>query len=165
MAVLGEWAVLLHVISTFALVAGLIGREATRAYARRQDQIDLFANLVGLSGWFENKLVIPGSNLVLVFGLLAAWTRGWPLLGALQGSPINWVLVSLLLFLTFIPLVIFVFLPRGKVFEQKLAAARSQGKITPELRASMDDRVVQIAHIYEAVAVVAIIYLMLMKPF
>jgi hypothetical protein len=164
-AILGQWFVLLHIMSAFALIAGLIGREATRAYAQRQEKIELFVQLTALSGWFENKLVIPGSNALLLFGLASAWTRGWPLLGILQGSPINWLFVSFLLFLTFIPIIIFIFVPRGKVFEQKLAAAQALGVITPELRAAMDDPVVRAAHIYEAVGVVVIIYLMVMKPF
>jgi hypothetical protein len=165
MAMLGQWLVLLHVISAFALIAGLIGREMTRAYARRQEEIDLFARFIDLSGWFESKLVIPGSNAVLVLGLVAGWVLGWPVFGVLQGSPINWLFVSLLLFLTFIPLVTLIFLPRGKIFAQRLGEARAQGIITPELRAAMDDPVVQAAHIYEAAAVVVIIYLMVMKPF
>jgi hypothetical protein len=162
---LGQWFVLLHILSAFALIAGLIGREATRAYTRRQEKIEMFVPLIELSGWFENKLVIPGSQALLLLGLASAWTRGWPLLGFLQGSPINWLFVSLILFLTLIPLIVFIFVPRGKIFAQKLAAAQAQGAITPELRASMDDPVVRAAHIYEGVAVVVIIYLMVMKPF
>jgi hypothetical protein len=165
MAAFGQWLVLLHVISAFAMTAGLVGREFTRAYARRQEKLETFVQLNGLSGWFENKLVIPGSNAVLLLGLAAAWARGWPLLGVLQGSPINWLFVSLLLYLTFIPLVIFIFLPRGKILGQKLAAAQSQGTISPELRGAMEDPVVRAAHVFEAVAVIVIIYLMVMKPF
>ena len=48
MASLGQWLILLHVISAFALVAGLIGREFTRVYARRQERIDHFVQFVGL---------------------------------------------------------------------------------------------------------------------
>ena len=165
MTALGQWLVLLHVISAFALIAGLIGREGTRAYARRQEKLDIFVPLIALSGWFENKLVIPGSNAVLVTGLASAWLRGWPLLGVLQGSPINWLFVSLLLYLATIPLVTLIFIPRGKIFAQKLADAQSQGFITPEVRATMEDPIVRAAHIAEAVLAILIIYLMVMKPF
>ena len=165
MTALGQWLVLLHILSAFALVAGLVGREFARAYALRQDELKTFIQLIGLSGWFENKLVIPGSNAVLVFGLLAAWVRGWPLLGLLQGSPINWLFVSLLLYLILIPMIIFVFLPRGKIFGQKLAVAQAQGLITREVRAAMEDPVVRVAHIVEALVILFIIYLMVMKPF
>lgn len=165
MADLGQWLVLLHIISAFALIAGLVGREFTRAYARRQERIEIFTQLLGLSGWFEEKLVIPGSTALLVLGLVTAWARGWPLFGVLQGSPINWLFVSLLLFLTIIPLIVFIFVPRGKVFGQKLATAQAQATMTPELRAAMDDPVVRAAHIYEAVVVALVIFLMVMKPF
>lgn len=165
MAIFGQWLVLLHIISAFVLIAGLIGREGTRAYARRQEKIEIFTPMIGLSGWFENILVIPGSNAVLILGLASAWARGWPLFGVLQGSSINWVFVSLLLYLVTIPLVTLIFLPRGKIFAQKLADAQSQGVITPELRAAMEDPVVRVAHIIEALLVVVIIYLMVMKPF
>jgi uncharacterized membrane protein len=165
MALLGQWLVLLHVVSAFALIAGLVGREFTRAYARRQEKLEIFAQFLGLSSWFEDKLVIPSSTAVLVFGLAAAWAHGWPLLGTLQGSPMNWLFVSLLLYLTLIPLIVFIFVPRGKIFEQKLATAQAQDTITPELRAAMEDPVVRAGHIYEAVAVIVVIYLMVMKPF
>jgi hypothetical protein len=165
MAALGQWLVLLHILSAFAMIAGLVGREFTRAYARRQNEIKTFIQLIGLSGWFESKLVIPGSTAVLVLGLLTAWVRGWPLLGVLQGSAINWPFVSLLLYLIIIPLIVFIFIPRGKIFEQKLATAQSQGVITPELSAAMDDPIVRAAHIVEALLVLFIIYLMVMKPF
>ena len=32
---------------------------------------------------------------VRVAGLIAAWARGWPILGFLQGADVNWVLDSL----------------------------------------------------------------------
>jgi uncharacterized membrane protein len=162
---LGQWFVLFHIISAFALIAGLVGRELARAYARRQENIESFAALIGLSRWFELWLANHGSHAVLIFGLLAAWTRGWPILGILQGSPVNWVLASLLLYLSFIPLVFLVFIPRGKKFRQALAEARSGGIVTPALVAQLDDPVVRAAHLYEAVGVVIIIYLMVMKPF
>jgi hypothetical protein len=165
MAALGQWFVLLHVISAFILIAGLIGREGTRAYARRQEKLETFVSLIGLSGWFESKLVIPGSNAVLLLGLASALARGWPLFGVLQGSSINWLFVSFLLYLVMVPLITLIFLPRGKIFAQKLAAAQTQGVITPEVRAAMEDPVVRAAHIVEAVLVVVVIYLMVMKPF
>ena len=161
---LGQWVVLLHIVSAMALIAGLVGREFTRVYAKQQEKLEIFAQFLGLSGWFENKLVIPSSQALLLFGLVAAWMRGWPIFGILQGSPINWVFVSLLLYLTLIPVIIFIFVPRGKIFEQRLAEAQMQGSITPQLRLSMEDPVVRAAHIYESVVVAVIIYLMVMKP-
>src|SRR5690606_1759324 len=105
------------------------------------------------------------SHAVLTFGLGAAWLRGWPVLGVLQGSSIHWVLVALLLYFTPVPLAVWVLIPRGKIFRQRLAEAETLGVFTAELRAAMTDPVVRAAHIYEAVAIAIIIYLMVMKPF
>jgi hypothetical protein len=58
-----------------------------------------------------------------------------------------------------------VFLPRGKKFDSLLQAAMAKGEITPELRAAMDDAVVKLAHLYEEVSVIAIVILMVLKPF
>jgi hypothetical protein len=165
MAMLGQWLVLLHIVSAFAMVSGLIGRELTRVYALRQVNVEMFAQFIGLTGWFESWLVIPGSTAMRVFGLVAAWVVGWPIFGILQASPTNWLFVSLLLYLSLIPVIAFVFVPSGKVFEQRLAEAQAQGIITPELRAAMNAPAVRAGHIYEALAVLCVIYLMVMKPF
>jgi hypothetical protein len=50
MAALGQWLVLLHVVSAFVMIAGLVGREFTCAYARRREKIETFVQLNGLSG-------------------------------------------------------------------------------------------------------------------
>jgi hypothetical protein len=165
LAVLGQWLVLLHVISAFAFVAGLVGREVSRAYARRQEKLDPFTQLMGLSRWFERNLVMHGSHAIIIFGTATAWVRGWPLFGVLQGSSINWVFVSLLLYLTTVPLIPLIFVPRGKRLRERLTAAQAEGVITPELRAAMNDPVVRAAHIGEEVVIAVIIYLMVMKPF
>jgi uncharacterized membrane protein len=162
---LGQWAKLLHVVGALMLVAGLVGRELTRQQARRTGDIHLFTNLTELAGQFERLLVIPGSNVILLLGLAVTWLRGWPLFGFLQGAGQNWLLVSFVLFLGMIPLIVFVFLPRGKLFDRALAEAQTRGQVTSELRASLDDPVVRRAHIIEAVIIVAILYLMVMKPF
>ena len=143
MAMLGQWFILFHIVSSFFLVGGLIAREATNAYARRQSDVAIFAHFTRLSRWFDLKIVSPGSHAVLIFGLGAAWLRGWPVFGALQGSSINWVFVALLLYLTTVPLVFWVLIPRGKIFRQKLAEAEAQGVFTAELRASMADQATQ----------------------
>jgi uncharacterized membrane protein len=161
----GLWSKLLHVVGAIMLLAGLIGRELTRDQARHTEDIGIFTSLTQLAGQFERLLVIPGSNIILIFGLIVAWVRGWPLFGFLQGAPQNWLLLSFVLFLGMIPLIVFIFLPRGKVFEQALAEAQARGQVTPELRASLDDPVVRRAHVAEAIGVAVILFLMVMKPF
>jgi hypothetical protein len=58
-----------------------------------------------------------------------------------------------------------VFLPRGKKFDLVLAAALVEGQVTPKLRAELDDRVVNFAHLYENILVVVVVALMVFKPF
>jgi hypothetical protein len=59
----------------------------------------------------------------------------------------------------------FIFLPRGKVFRVVLEDALAKGQMTPELRTHLNDPVVRLAHTYELVSMVAIMYLMVFKPF
>jgi uncharacterized membrane protein len=165
MAVIAQYIKLFHILSGIAMITGLIGRELARSQARRSQDIQIFQAMIQLSGRFENLLVIPGSTSVFIFGLIVSWMRGWPLLGFLQGASTNWLLVSLILYLSLIPLILFVFLPRGKVFEKALAEALEKGQVTDTLLATFNDRVVYRAHIYEALVVAWIIFLMVIKPF
>ena len=102
---------------------------------------------------------------MLGLGLLAAWRGGWPILGFLQGGSANWILVSLVLYLTLVPLILWVFLPRGRVFEGALRDALAEGRVTPALRAAFADPVVAAAHAWELIAIVLVIALMVTKPF
>jgi hypothetical protein len=146
-------------------IAGLLGRTLTMWQASNATDVEKVKTLVQLAGYFERWMVIPGSLAVLGFGLVTAWLRGWPVLGFLQGSPVNWLLVSTLLYLSLIPVVIYVFLPRGKVFEAALEQAQARGMVTADLHAAFRDRAVAIAHAYELAATGAIVLLMVLKPF
>ena len=158
---LTSFLVFLHVVTAFGLVAGLLGRDILLGQARGSDDIDRVDDLVSAAGPFERYLVIPGSFAVLVFGIVAWWAEELPLWG--EGS--RWVTVSLILFLTFIPLVPLVFLPRGKVFEAALKGAIDAGRVTPELTAAFKDPAVAAARWYELVVVAVVILLMVTKPF
>src|SRR5687768_4348204 len=107
---------LLHVLSAFWFISGLLGRQVCLAQAARTREFPAFLTLLTLSGRFEERMLIPGQMAVLVLGLLTAWLQGQPILGALQGASTNWLLASLGIFLTSIPLVVLVFLPRGRHF-------------------------------------------------
>lgn len=156
---------LLHVLTAFWFVSGLFGRTITMWLAARTPDIRMVKALVRLAGYFERLMVIPGSLAVLGFGLGAAWLRHWPVFGSLQGSPINWLFISTLLYLSMIPIVALVFIPRGKVFAQSLERAVAHGTVTADLQAAFHDRAVKIAHTYEFVMTVVVIVLMVTKPF
>jgi uncharacterized membrane protein len=145
-----EWVVLLHV-----------GRDVTLSRARASPDITLVRELVTNAATFERYAVIPGSFAVLVAGLLAMWAKDIPLTG--DGSA--WLLASLILYATSIPLIPLVFVPRGRVFEAALDTAAERGEVTPELTAAFNDGAVRAARIFEVVVVGAIVVLMVTKPF
>jgi hypothetical protein len=156
--------VLVHALIAVLFVAGLVGRWIVLGLAERADDLSAMKTLTAAAGPFE-RIVIVGSSLVLVFGIVAAVMLGRSVLGPLGGGGVDWLFVSLLLYLSLIPLVPIVFLPRGKVFEAALAAAEVEGQVTPELRAAWRDPVVRGAHVYELAAVTVVLILMLTKPF
>jgi hypothetical protein len=156
-----RWVVFLHVAVAFWFVAGLLGRDVTIAKARSSEDLTTIAELMELAGRFERFMLRPGSFGVLILGLLAAWAAGRPLAGAHNW----WLLTSLLLYLGTFALVPLVFLPRGKVFERALADARERGVVTPDLVLAFRDRTVRWARTWEAIMVLIVIALMVVKPF
>jgi hypothetical protein len=145
-------------------MAGLVGRWITLSEAARATEVPGMRTLLNLSGRFE-RIVIVIPSLVLVFGIATAIAQGRPFLGPLQNAPVDWLFVSLLVFLSPLPLVPLVFLPRGRVFEAALEEATAKGEVTERLRAEFRDPVVRAAHVYELAATVAVLILMISKPF
>ena len=155
----------LHVVSVILFIGGIFSRQLVRGFARTVDNIQVFANLSRAAGRIERVLVIPGMNAAVVLGVILALVSGAPILGFLQGAAQNWLLVSNLLLVTGMVLVPVVYLPRGKKYEPLLQAALAEGRVTPELRAALDDRVVKLAHLYEEVMVIVVVALMVFRPF
>ena len=157
---LASVVVFLHVVAAVAFIAGLIGRGIVLDRARKATDIGQVDSLVAVAGPFE-RMVIVGSMAVFVLGLLAMWARHVPFF---EGG-FWWLPVSLLLFLTIIPLVPLVFLPKGKEFEAALEDAREKSEVTTELTAAFADPAVAFARRYEAVVVGVVLALMVLKPF
>lgn len=155
--------VLAHVLTAVGLVCGIVGRTIVIAAAVRSRDITTTRALMEVAGQFERRLVIPGSFLVLLTGLAVAWVQGQPLLGVLEGSGANWLLISLLLYLASIPLVPLIFIPRGRVFEAALEGAIERQVVTPELDAAFADRRVALARAAELTAVLIVLALMVTK--
>jgi len=156
---------LLHILTAFWFVTGILGRQLTRAQARKSDDLAGFITLTTLAGRFESLMVIPGNLAVMVVGVIVALMGNWPIFGFLQGAKANWLLVSNLILLAGVFVVPLVYLPRGKVFDKVLEEAKVQGRITPELTKVLDDPVVKRAHWGEYIGVMVIIVLMVLKPF
>ena len=155
----------LHILSAFWLITGLLGRWMAFAQARRAADILPAVVLLRLSERFEQLMVLPGSQIVLVFGLLAAWLGGHPLLGALQGARANWLLISLVLSISMIPIVALLLAPRRKLGRLALEDAVARGALTTELRAALDDQIVLGSRTAEMMITGAILVLMVLKPF
>jgi hypothetical protein len=153
--------IVLHALVAIAMVAG---RWFLLAAAAGAEDLRSMRTLTAASGPFE-KMVIYGSTATLLLGLAAAWASGRSVLGPLTGGNVDWLFVALLLFLSLLPLVPLVFLPRGRVFEAAMAEAETRGEVTTELHAAFHDPVVRAAHVYELVVVTVVLVLMLAKPF
>jgi hypothetical protein len=153
-----------HALLGVWLVAGLVGRWVTLAHAARSTEISAVNTLLRLSDRFE-QVVIRGSLLVLVLGIATAIVQGRPFLGPLQGARIDWLFASLVVYLSIIPLIPFVFLPRGRAFAVELEAANAEGRVTERLAAAFRDPVVFAGHVYELIAIVVVFVLMIAKPF
>ncbi len=156
---------LLHIASAIDFAGGLFARQAVRSLLPRAADIPSLEALMAGAGVVERYMVIPGNLLAIVFGVILALATRAPILAAVQGSSSNWLLVSILILLLLFPLVPLVFLPRGRVFETALQAARAAQQITPELRRLMADPVVRWAHAAELAGVSVIVVLMVFKPF
>jgi Predicted integral membrane protein (DUF2269) len=150
---------LCHLASAFWFVGGLVGRDVTLARARAASDIVTIKALGDAAGLFDRAFVVPGSIAVLVFGIVTALTGRWSF------GDNAWLVAALALFLTLIPLVPLVFLPKGKVFDAALDEAVETGEPTPALRAALADRTVWATRWYERIVVAAIIVLMITKPF
>ena len=158
---------LTHALVGIFFVCGLVGRwialdRAERA--ARAGQLGSVQALLDASGVFE-RIVIVTSFVVVILGLVTAWAMGYPLLGFLQGASINWVLAALLLYVSAMALVPTVFLPKGRLFSAALAESVTQGRPTHALLAAFADPVSRSAHVYELASAVAILVLMIAKPF
>ena len=159
-----DWLALLlklaHVLLAFAMFAGLLGRWILLTRAAATDDVERAHLLAEAASPFE-RIVQTVSPVVLVFGLVTAWAQGYEWLGLTTG----WMLLTVLLIIPILVFIPTIFLPRGRVFEAEMAAARTAGEVTPGLRAAWADPAVAMARRYELAAMAIIVALMVLKPF
>jgi uncharacterized membrane protein len=151
----------LHVGSAALLVGGIVGRDVALGRASRQREIGAVSGLVRKAGRFEAILVRPGSFVIALAGVAMMVAQGRPLVA--PGT--YWLTLSIVLFLTSIPMIAFVFIPRGRRFEAAMAESQRVGAPTPQLAAAFGDRAVAMARRFELVVIAAIAFLMIVKPF
>jgi len=157
---------LMHVLAAFWMVSGVVGRDIAFWQAGRTTNVQAVHALLRASEFFERWAVIPISMAVLLFGLIVTWMQKWPLFGFLQGSPVNWLLVSFVLYVGVTGFIA----PLGLVARRKertraAEEALAQGTMTLRLSAALDDKVVHRFRAVEMIILVVIIALMVMKPF
>ena len=153
-----------HALLGVWFVAALAGRWVALGAAARADEIKPLRGMLTVASRFERQVIIV-PLFVLILGIATAIAQGRPFLGPLQGAPVDWLFASLLIFLSPLPLVPLVFLPRGKVFEAALNDAEKQGLVTERLHVAFRDPVVFAAHLYELGSTVVVLVLMIAKPF
>jgi hypothetical protein len=154
------WLKLGHMAFAFVLAAGLVGRWILLTRAAQSDDVEESFTLAHAASPFERAVQSSGPFL-LGFGFATAWAQGYPWLGLTTG----WMLVSVILLLPMIVLIPAVFIPRGRIFELEMTAARAAGTVTPGLRAAWNDPAVAMARRYELAAIALIVALMVLKPF
>ena len=161
---LGAILSVVHALVGVWFMGALVARWVTLGAAARAATIGDVRAILSVSARFERS-VIAGSMLVLVFGIATAIAEGRPFLGPLQGAPVDWLFVSLVLYLSIIPLVPLVFLPKRRAFDAAYDEATASGSVTDRLRHAFRDRTVFAAHAYELAAVTVVFVLMVAKPF
>ena len=155
----------IHIVAVIMMIGGVFARQLVRRVAKKSDDVKLVASHTHVARRLDTLMVIPGSNAAMVLGIILALMTGFPIFGFLQGATKNWLLVSNILLVLTLVAIFAVFVPHNKKLESILEAALAEGRITSELSATMDDKVVGIAHRFEEISIIAIAALMVLKPF
>ena len=158
---------LLHILSAFALVAGRWAQFARLANSPCQERTQVpLSSLLARKWMVREQARHPWLQCRLglwAVGSMGAWLA---VIGSATGDQRIGFFASLLLYLILIPMIIFVFLPCGKdLWSETSRRGSAQGLITREVREQWKIRSVRVAHIVEALVILFIIYLMVMKPF
>ena len=156
---------LLHILAGFGLVGGEFGRAFLFRRARQTSDVKTTAELLQMSTFLSARVVSGAGLVTVILGLITAWAEGLPILGFLQGGAVNWVLASLVLYAIIMVLVFSVQVPRGKALREILGKALTQGAVTPELSAALNNSAVNNAFIAQDILLVLIVALMVLKPF
>jgi hypothetical protein len=154
---------LVHAMVAVAFIAGLLGRAVAFRQARTARTLEATATLLALSDWFDRRLVVPGSLLVLLSGIVITWVGRWPLFTS-TGRP-TWLLISLALLLLPVSFIPTVLVPQRARRQAALAAAVQVGQRTPALEAALGAPVVVRLRTVELGIVIVVFVLMMLKPY
>ena len=154
---------LLHVLSAFWVVTGMLARPVVLAAARRAPDMRILKAIADVSGRLEDLMVAPGLLAVLVTGVATALIGGIPLFGPFAGGP-SWVFLSLLIMLLVVALTP-VTLMRDRRWGQALEEAAREGAVTARLRTFLTRDAMIRRYAPDVVVMFVIVTLMVTKPF
>jgi uncharacterized membrane protein len=155
----------LHILAVTITVGGMFARQLVRGIAKKSDDVKTAASLTQVVLRIDRAMVIPWSSAMLVLGIILAIMLKWPIFGFLQGADKNWLLTSNLLLVIMQGLIPGVFIPHNKKVAAHLQTALTEGRVTPELSATLNDKKNQMAHHIEEAIIIVIAVLMVLKPF
>jgi hypothetical protein len=155
----------LHIAGAILFTGGVFARQLVRSQLRLVSERSAFAGLARAARLIDERMVMPGSSLVVVIGLFLAIMTRTPVLGFIQGGAKSWLLVSNLLIVLDILLVVRVFLPVRRQIDAWLAQAPEGEAVPPGLLAFSNGRRLQLAYLTEQISLLIIIALMVFKPF
>ncbi len=155
----------LHIVAAMVMIGGGFARQVVRGIARKSDDIHQVAFLTQAAGRIDRLMVIPGSDLVIIFGVILALVLKQPILGFIQGASRNWLLVANLLVIAILVVVFALFVPYNRRLEPIIQAALAEGHVTPELKARSMIKSIKWGHHFEEAAGIVIVALMVFKPF
>jgi uncharacterized membrane protein len=155
----------LHILAVAITTGGMFARQLVRGIAKKSDDVKTVASLTQVTLRIDRAMIIPWSSAMLVFGIILAIMLKWPIFGFLQGADKNWLLLSVILLIIMQILIPSMFLPHNKKVAGLLQTALSEGRVTSELSAALNDKKNQMAHHAEEIIMVVVAALMVLKPF
>jgi hypothetical protein len=143
----------------------MFARQLIRGLAIKSNEINTIAALTQAAVRLDRALIIPGSNIMILMGIVLAVIQKWPIFGFLQGASQNWLLASNILLVVMIVLIPTIFIPHNKKVESLLHTALTENRITAELTTALNDQRNKQAHLLEEAIVIIVAALMVLKPF
>lgn len=146
----------LHILFALSLFAGLGGSMALRPLVGRLAASGHLEPVIGALERNVRIVTIPSGILTVLFGFAAAEAGRW--------NPFTegWLLISFLASLALIGLNLFVIYPHFRQLRQALAGEPKPG---PELLARIQRPLIRDIGLGQMITLLAIVYLMVYKPF
>ena len=154
---------LVHVLSAFWIVTGMLARPVILAAARRAPDVRILKAIADVSGRVEDLMIAPGIPVVIVTGVATAVVGGIPLFGPFVGGPL-WIFLALVIMLA-VAVLTPVTLMRDRRWGQALEEAAREGAVTARLRVFLKRDSMIRRYAPDLVVMLMVIVLMVTKPF